>query len=65
MLDALYILTDANGYTSCCVASPTVLLREMGRRPMLAPVHVVHWKPIGDNTKYVDWRKVEEFEWPQ
>lgn len=39
----MYILTDANGFTTCCEATQEAAFREAGRVPLLAPIEVFHW----------------------
>lgn len=69
-MDEMYVLIDANGFTSCCAMGQAALLREVSRRPMLAPIRVFHWRlhvavnqRVVDHRKWGEWRKVQEFDW--
>lgn len=61
--DALYIMTDARGYTTCCAASRDAMFREAGRIPLLAPITVTSWTPIGDGLRAADWRRLDRWVW--
>lgn len=43
-LPALYILTDANGFTTATEPTQEAAFREAGRVPLLAPITVHRWK---------------------
>lgn len=59
-LPAMYILTAADGYTTCCEASRDALFAEAARIPLLAPITIVHWIRVGfgDN-----WKRASEWLW--
>jgi hypothetical protein len=55
-MNELIILTDANGFTTS-VSNLAGILKELGRRPMLAPIKVFRWR-LGR-----DWVLAEQFTW--
>lgn len=69
-LPAMYILTDANGFTTCCEATQEAAFREAGRVPLLAPIEVVHWARTrtsygteGPLIEWGDWTLAYRFLW--
>ena len=58
----LYILTDANGHTTCIAAEPLVIFDEFKRARMVRPLTVAHWVRNGVTDKQ-GWKKVGEFVW--
>lgn len=68
MTSPLYVLTDADGYTSACPADAHSLLREVSRLPMRAPILVAHFittlriRTVEDlGPIYPVWAKVREW----
>lgn len=65
----LYIMTDAEGFTTCIEASVNkpprdnedAMLREFSRRPMVAPITCYYWRRVGfDGAR---WKFVYKWEW--
>lgn len=55
------ILMDADGWTSTCRRDEE--LREMGRRPMLAPITIFHWKRVTDRGPHGGWKLQGSWDW--
>ncbi len=55
---ALYILTDANNFTTACAATREALFAEAARVPLLAPITITHWLRTSR-----DWKKASEWLW--
>jgi hypothetical protein len=55
-MNELYILTDSTGFTTCCAPNAEAELRETGRRPMLAPITVHHWKRVNGSGEKMGWK---------
>lgn len=64
-LRELYILTDAEGFVTACGSGQEALLVESGRRPLTAPIMVVHWRlhRSAQDNGWAEWRRVETFPW--
>lgn len=66
----LYIMTDAEGFTTAIEVSmnnsprdnEAAMLKEFGRRPMIAPITCYHWRKTGA-FQYVEWRLVNTWGW--
>lgn len=67
----LYVMQDANGFVTCVQEwTPYLVLKEGGRVPLLAPIHVWHWKLHGDPQPQgitgrwtAEWKLDREFVW--
>lgn len=62
-MNQLYILTDAEGFTTCCDATMLALSREGSRRPLMAPIEVFHWIDAARDHRGVSWRLKERWTW--
>lgn len=62
MLNALYILTDANGFTTACDATREALFTEAGRLPLLSPITIDHWIPVYDPPHHT-WKHAANWLW--
>ena len=69
--DELYILTDATGFTSAIETSVNksprdnhaAVLRESGRRPMMAPIKIAYWRRKHETGPHGGYVLVVEWEW--
>ncbi len=58
-MSQMYILTDANNFTTICDATRECLFTEAARLPLLAPVSITHWLRTGADT----WKRVSDWTW--
>jgi hypothetical protein len=54
------ILVDAHGFTTTCRLQEEV--KEMGRRPMMAPITIYHWKRVTGGP-HGGWKLQATFQW--
>lgn len=63
----LYILTDANGFTTCCAATRDAMVEEACRAHLQGSITVVSWTPVtfdpNRHTHLPGWRKLDEWVW--
>jgi len=63
-LPAMYILTAADGYVTCCEATQAAAFHEATRVPLLAPIEVRHWARQRTERGELDgWMMCHTFIW--
>ncbi len=62
-INELYILTDAEGFTTACDATIPALTEEVHRRPMLAPITIVRWVKGATPNATGGWTRADTFMW--
>ncbi len=62
-MSQMYILTDAEGFTTICDATRECLFKEASRVPLLAPIAIVHWLRTSDPFRGNVWRRASDWTW--
>lgn len=52
----MYILTAADGFTTCCYAAPETLVRELRRVSLRAPIILHHWARVNGHGPHNGWK---------
>lgn len=65
----MYILTAADGFTTCVAAEPVLVAKEVVRLGLKLPVEVVQWTPLetkgrATHLRRTGWLKGVSFTWP-